>query len=129
MKQNFTANLSSQRVGGTVPKLGPYSTPFCHAIEAWFWASGAIASRRDGCRSGSGSGVVRPCEPDDVMTCLDQLYQKQRITLAHARVLVKWGERRVAPCAREPAEANDARLWGEALLRLEWVMRAKGILA
>ena len=110
-------------------QVGPYSAPFCHAAEAWFWATSALAARHVGCRSSSGSGVMRPCEPDDVVKCLDQLYQAKRVNLAHARVLLKWGRQQFRPSVKHPAEAGEARLWDEAMARLEWVMRAKGIVA
>jgi len=120
---------SVSRAGVGLPTLGPYSTRFCHAADAWFWAVAALASRRDGCRTSWGIGIMRPCEPDDVMKCVDQLYQNRRITIGHARVLLKWGRRRVAPSNREPTEVDEARLWDEALVRLAWVLRAKGIIA
>lgn len=109
--------------------LGSYSTPFSHAEDAWFWALTALASRRNGERSGRGSTVIRPCEPDDIIKCVDQVYQQKRISLAHVRVLLKWGERRMTPDSRYSAEAGEAKLWGEALARLEWIMRGKGIVA
>ena len=119
----------SPRNGVPVPKLGPYSTPFCYAVEAWFWAVGAISSRHDGCRRGSGNRVARPCEPVDVVKCFDRLYQKRRITLGQARVLWKWGERHLAPSCRHASEVHDAVLWNEAIMRLEGALRAKGIVA
>jgi len=62
-----------------------------------------------------------------VIKCLDQLYRRRRIDLVHARILRIWGERGIAPNPALPREGSDARLWREALSRLEWPLRAKGI--
>jgi len=103
---------------------------FTSAEEAWFWTMAALTARRDGARISAGKGSVqRPCEPDDVIKCLDRLYRQRRVDLTHARILRIWGERGTAPCPRQPREAGDHRLWREALNRLEWPLRVKGIVA
>jgi hypothetical protein len=88
----------------------------------------ALQARRDGARYTANRGLVsRPCEPDDVIRCLDALYRSRRIDLVHARVLRVWGERRMPPNPAYAAERNDFRVWHEALERLNWPLRAKGI--
>lgn len=104
--------------------------PFRSAEEAWFWTMAALIARREGARIVAGRGLaIRPCEPDDVLKCLDRLYRQRRIEIAHARILRIWGERGVPPCPRHPSERSDFRLWREALSRLEHPLRAKGIVA
>lgn len=104
--------------------------PFTSAEEAWFWTMGALVARRDGARFAAGKGLApRPCEPDDVIRCLDRLYRQRRIELAHARIMRIWGERGVAPSPRHVQEVGDSRLWREAMNRLEWPLRIKGIVA
>jgi hypothetical protein len=104
--------------------------PFATAEEAWFWTMQALIARRDGARIVAGAGLTaRPCEPDDVVKCLDRLYRQRRIDLQHARILRIWGERQQTPDPRQPREAGDARLWREAMQRLEWPLRVKGIIA
>lgn len=106
------------------------AVPFASAEDAWFWTMAALMARRDGARITAGKGVVaRPCEPDDVIKCLDRLYRQRRIEIAHARIMRIWGERGAAPNPRYPAERGDARLWREAMNRLEWPLRVKGIVA
>lgn len=100
--------------------------PFRDAAQAWFWTIAALAARRSGTGSG-GRGLTRPCDPDDVIRCLDILYRRGTINAAHARVLRLWGERGSAPDARFPAEQSAAMRWQEALGRLEWLLRIKGI--
>jgi len=100
---------------------------FRTAAEAWFWTVGALRARHEGCGR-SGGTVRRPCDPDDVVCCLDRLYRKRQLELRHARVLREWGERQVAPDARLGA-GGDAVLWREALSRLETPLRCKGIVA
>ena len=104
--------------------------PFRSAEEAWFWTMSALIARRDGARISAGKGEkVRPCEPDDVIKCLDRLYRHRRIDLIHARILRIWGERGAAPDPRYPAERADAAQWREAMNSLEWPLRVKGIVA
>ena len=78
--------------GGGVPR----SVPFRSVEQAWHWTMAALSARRDGTRR-SGSGPVRPCDPDDIVRCLEQLYHQQRVGLLHARVLRVWGERQGTP--------------------------------
>lgn len=110
------------RAGGVRPE------PFRDAQEAWFWTMAALVARREGSPRGvDGAGPARPAMPDDVLRCLDRLYRNRRIDLVHARVLRRWGERGVAPDIFRPSERCDARLWREALDRLEWPLRIRGI--
>ncbi|WP_149540463.1 hypothetical protein [Siccirubricoccus phaeus] len=104
--------------------------PFDTTEEVWFWTMAALIARRDGARIVSGAGLVqRPCEPDDVVKALDRLYRQRRIDLQHARILRIWGERQAAPDPRYASEKGDWRLWREAISRLDWPLRVKGIVA
>ena len=106
----------------------PDLQPFRNAEEAWLWTMAALIARREGARYTANRGVTRrPCEPDDVVKCLDGLYRQRRIDLVHARVLRLWGERQMAPNRAISAERHDHRVWEEALARLEWPLRVKGI--
>ncbi|HSZ90393.1 MAG TPA: hypothetical protein VK822_13580 [Acetobacteraceae bacterium] len=112
------------------PRIAPNRRcqPFRDAEEAWLWTMAALMARREGARFRANQGlVVRPCEPDDVVKCLDGLYRRRRIDLVHARILRIWGERQASPNPAFPVERCDWRLWREALERLEWPLRAKGI--
>ncbi len=104
------------------------SVPFASVEEAWYWTLAALRARREG-GGAAGRRVARPCDPDDVMRCLDTLYRRRRIDLVHARILRIWGERRRAPNPARPAERGDWRLWREAMERLDWPLRVKGIVA
>ena len=76
----------------------------------------ALAARREGARYTANQGrVSRPCEPDDVVKCLDALYRRRRIDLVHARILRIWGERQATPNPAYLGERCDWRLWREAL--------------
>jgi hypothetical protein len=108
----------------------PNTHPFDSAEQAWLWTMAALIARREGARYTANKGAVsRPCDPDDVVRCLDGLYRQGRVTLAHARALRLWGERQMAPSPAVIAEAADCRLWTEALDRLAWPLRVKGIVA
>ncbi len=107
---------------------GPEVQPFRSAEDAWLWTMAAMIARREGARYTANKGLIsRPCDPDDVVKCLDGLYRQKRIGLAHARVLRIWGERQMAPSVAVAVERNDYALWVEALERLEWPLRIKGI--
>ena len=112
----------------TVGTRGARVEPFRSAEQAWFWTMAALVARREGTH-GSGPRTERPCDPDDVVKCLDQLYRRRRIDLQHARILRIWGERGTTPNPIYPLERGDFRLWREALDRLEWLLRVKGIVA
>jgi hypothetical protein len=100
--------------------------PFRDAEEAWLWTMAALKARRDGARFTANQGKLpRPCEPDDVIKCLDRLYRQRRVDLAHARVLRIWGDRQSAPNPAFPRERCDWKLWREAMDRLEWPLRVK----
>ncbi len=104
--------------------------PFRTAEEAWIWTMAALVARRDGARYTANKGKVgRPCDPDDVVKSLDALYRQRRIDLLHARILRIWGERGSAPDPTHAMEKADWKLWKEALDRLEWLLRVKGIVA
>jgi hypothetical protein len=103
--------------------------PFRNAEQAWFWTMAALTARREGTGRGGRTGTPRPCDPDDVVKCLDGLYRRRRIDLIHVRILRIWGERGIAPNPAYAGERSDARLWSEAIERLEWPLRVKGIVA
>ncbi len=124
---NAQVSLARPRV---IAKAPPRTQPFHSAEEAWFWTMAALRARRDGGRnSGYRSLFARPCEPDDVVKCLDGLYRQRRIDLVHARILRVWGERQAAPNPAYATEQCAFGLWREALERLEWPLRVKGIVA
>ena len=107
----------------------PRVRPFRSAEEAWLWTMAALRARRDGARYTAKRGLLsRPCEPDDVIRCLDTLYRSRGIDLVHARILRVWGERQMPPNPAYATERCDFRLWREALDRLDWPLRAKGII-
>lgn len=113
-----------------VSGVGAHPEPFHSAEEAWFWTMAALVARREGARYAANQGrVIRPCEPDDVVKALDTLYRRRRIDLVHARILRIWGERQIAPNPAYASERCDWRLWREAIARLEWPLRIKGIVA
>lgn len=102
--------------------------PFRSAEEAWIWTMAALVARRDGARYTANKGKIgRPCDPDDVIRSLDKLYRQRRIDLRHARILRVWGERGMPPDRARATEHADWTVWKEALDRLEWPLRVKGI--
>lgn len=114
--------LPSRDTGGP-----PATIKFRNTAEAWFWTMAALAARRDG-DAKSGIRIVRPCDPDDIIRCLDQLYRGRRIDRSHAQVLRVWGERQTAPASRFEGELCDHRLWIEAMTCLQPLLQAKGII-
>lgn len=102
------------------------AAPFSSAEQAWFWTMAALIARRDGWLRMVGPS--RPTVvPEDVLRCLDGLYRHRRIDLLHARILRVWGERGRAPDPGRRAEQGDAAIWREAIGRLDWPLRVKGL--
>ena len=130
--QTRTSRLSSNSKALTVAQRARAdmlrTEPFRTSEEAWFWTMSALTARREGGHYSSGKALVkRPCDPDDVVRCLDVLYRSKRIDLVHARILRAWGERGMAPDPAYAGERSDHRYWREAMDRLEWPLRVKGI--
>lgn len=124
------SSLACRPTGSDLPRAygSAGGEPFRSTEDAWFWTMAALAARRDGARFTANLGrATRPCEPDDVIKCLDVLYQRRRISLDHARVLRVWGDRQTSPNPSFIGEQRDWQLWREALVRLEWPLRIKGI--
>jgi hypothetical protein len=125
-KDSTLVTIAARRAPSHLPLA--HTQPFASAEEAWLWTMAALIARRDGARITAGRGLVaRPCEPDDVVKCLDRLYRQRRIDLQHARILRIWGERGGPPSPKIPSERGDLRLWQEALDRLDFPLRNKGI--
>jgi hypothetical protein len=101
--------------------------PFETTDQAWFWTIAALQARAAGTGGTARSGTERPCDPDDVIRALDQLYRARRIDLLHARILRIWGERGTSPSPLHPREAQDAAIWQEAMARLGARLCARGI--
>jgi hypothetical protein len=117
---------STRKLPRPAPAAPPL--PFRDAQEAWFWTIAAVVARREGSPRGvDGAGPPRPAMPEDILRCLDGLYRQRRIDLSHARILRLWGERGMAPDPLHTGQHGEARLWQEALERLEWPLRACGI--
>lgn len=121
--------LAQQRLRSGPMPASQQTEPFRSAEEAWFWTMAALTARHQGARLRSSTARPRPCEPDDIVKCLDTLYRRRRIDLVHARVLRIWGDRGIAPTSSHASEGQDAQIWREALSRLEWLLRMKGIVA
>jgi hypothetical protein len=104
--------------------------PFRSSEEAWFWAVAALLARRDGASVlWRPDGPARPCDPDDIIKCLNSLYERRGVALLHARVLRIWGERQMAPDAELPGQAGDFQLWQQAMGQLEWALRGRGLVS
>jgi len=105
------------------------AVPFRRAEDAWFWTMAGLAARREGAKRGGCRGILRPCDPDDVVNCVQRLCRSGRISSVQARVLCTWGTRQMAPSERQERERMAVVHWRTALERLELPLRAKGIVA
>jgi hypothetical protein len=123
---HMSATLTANRPAASDPRR---EAAFPSAEQAWFWTMSALAARHTGASTRDSARIPRPCDPDDVIRALDQLYRQRRIDLVHARILRIWGERGAAPSARHPGQASDARIWREAMDRLDAKLRVRGIVA
>ncbi len=106
------------------------ATAFATVEAAWMWFWQCQASRDAGARVVADAGAVaRPCDPDDIYRVVARLHRARDLTVPQLHVLVRHGRRLVPPDGRVPEEAAAARLWAEALGRLEASLIAKGIVA
>lgn len=102
---------------------------FASAEEAWFWFVRCQQVRRDGARFSDSGGPQRPCDPDDIYVAAATLHRRGILSRPHMSVLGTFGLRGHPPDARCRDEQSSARLWDEALDRLNTILRTKGIVA
>jgi hypothetical protein len=99
--------------------------PFASADDAWLWTMAALLARRDGAGLGFREGeVARPCDPEDVLRCLDQLYGAGRISANQVRVMRTWGELQRRP---DGSAADASWAWVLAMAALSPLLVCKGI--
>jgi hypothetical protein len=104
------------------------TTPFDNAEEAWLWFILAQEARNEGAQLSAGVSLfARPCEPTDILKCVDRLYRHRRLLMDHLLVLRFYGKRQLPPDPRRMKEVRAFTLWKEALERLEPVLVRKGI--
>ncbi len=102
--------------------------PFMSAAEAWFWFMDAQQAKNEGARVTAGLSLYpRPCEPIDILKTVDRLYRQRRLLMDHLLVLRHYGRRRYSPDPTRVKEMRAARLWEEALDRIQDVLVEKGI--
>lgn len=102
--------------------------PFDNAEEAWLWFILAQEARNEGARFSAGQGLFnRPCEPTDILNCVERLYRHRRLVMDHLLVLRHYGKRQLPPDPRRVKEVRAFSLWKEALERLEPVLVRKEI--
>lgn len=107
------------------PRASSLPASFGGAEEAWFWTMSVLLARQDGAAlAWRPDAVDRPCDPEDIIACVDTLYRQQSLTLAHARVIRHWGALQQVPA---PVPDRTHRLWHQAMGLLEWKLRARGI--
>lgn len=112
------------------PKKQPDLQTFAFetAEEAWLWFILAQEARNEGARFTAGLSLMpRPCEPADILKCVEKLYRNRRLMMDHLLVLRHYGKRQLPPDARRIKEARAYTLWHEALERLEPLLESKGI--
>lgn len=103
---------------------------FSSAEQAWFWFLAAQKAKEEGARFTAGlAEVPKPCEPIDILKVVDRLYRHRRLMMDHIMVLRHYGQRMCPPDSRRPKEIRAARLWNEAMDRMETVLIDKGIVA
>ena len=104
--------------------------PFLSAEEAWLWFSRCQLARIEGVRFTADCGDVgRPCDPDDIYRAVDALLRRRQIDSRHVAVLGRFGCRLTAPDPWIGDGAGEVVLWGEAMDRLDVLLRGKGIVA
>lgn len=120
--------MSKQAHHSQKPQSGAHAQMFNSAEEAWFWFILTHQARHDGAKITAGLNyVARPCEPADILLALDTLRRSRKVEMDHVKVLKHYGIRLMAPDPSRAREVRAARLWAEALERLEEVLITKKI--
>jgi hypothetical protein len=135
VRQKPDPKLAGVQMSGAVDLFGTAppqvdtagTAPFRSVEEAWFWTMASLMARRRDCSHCR--PPARVCVPEDVLRCLDTLYRRRRIDLTHVRIMRIWGERGVPPNPARVQDRCDWRLWREALGRLDWPLRVRGLVA
>lgn len=110
------------------PQTDVKTTPFDNAEEAWLWFILAQEARNEGARITAGAGLYnRPCEPMDILQCMNGLHRNRRLLMDHLLVLRYYGKRQLPPDPTRIREVRAFALWKEALERMEPVLVRKGI--
>lgn len=118
----------SKRLRVPRPQTEPPGDPFPSAAEAWFWCVQCLKARADGARFVAGMALERrPCDPDDVLSGVERLFRRGRLTRHHLSVLWDYGVQNMPPDGRDRKQARAARLWDEAFDLLTSLWRPKGI--
>lgn len=112
----------------------PYSERDLHlfdcAEQAWLWFSRCQLARVEGVRFTADCGdVARPCDPDDIYRAVARLVAAGQLNDRHVAVLGRFGCRLAPPDPWAGDDPGDARLWAEAMERLDLLLRAKGIVS
>ena len=115
-------------ITGSQDAITDDTLPFKNAEEAWFWFIQAQTARNEGAKIIAGAGLTpRPCEPVDIIKCLERLYKNRCVTMDHVMVLRHYGRQLMAPNLRHKKETRAYYLWHEALDKLEDMLVSKRI--
>lgn len=120
--------MLAMAVTDTLPATIIDGVPFSTAEEAWFWFCRAQV-RRICCARPSPAGIDRTGGPDDVYNAVMDTYRDGRIHDNHLRTLAIYGIAQRTPDKRYPEEVDAVRWWSEAIDRIVWRLREKGIVA
>lgn len=115
-------------IAGSLDATTDDTQPFKNAEEAWFWFIQAQTARNEGAKIVAGAGLApRPCEPVDIIQCLERLYRSRSVTMDHVMILKHYGQRFMSPDPRIQKEARAYTIWREALDKLEGMLISKKI--
>ena len=119
---------TTMHISKDTPETIESAVKFESAEEAWFWFIQAYDARHAGARIFAGGGSLRPCEPVDILKCVDGLYRNRCLQMDHLLVLRHYGKRLTPPDPYHPKEKRAYSLWREALDKLYDPLIKKGII-
>jgi hypothetical protein len=111
----------------SLSKIGARPEKFRCAEDAWFWTCESLRARQSGERR-AGRATPRPCDPDDVLICLERLVLSKKLLIEHANTLGQYGMLGFRP-TRGRNNGGAEKLWADAILILGEALAAKGIVA
>lgn len=95
----------------TIKPLSKFAT----AEEAWFWFMRTEKARAEQAKGERWDTLSeRPCDPDDIITCVTRLYRTRHLYPLHLEVLGEYGYLDRGPYKDDDIEVVDWIIWVDA---------------
>ncbi len=102
---------------------------FATAEEAWFWFMRTEKARAEKAKGARWDTLnERPCDPDDIFSCVARLYRGRKLCPLHLEVMGEYGFLDRDPYTDDDTEVLDWIIWMDAFDILEPYLLEKEII-